>query len=207
MTHDDKHRMALAAIDVAWGEGRIEADERQELRRWLAAAADALRLQGLGAHDRDLVEFLGDERDRAVAELARINQAWASAESGSATEFWSLRTERDQATARAETAESRVSELERDAARTEAAGAQRFLREAHEVLTQAGAPQSPTEAHHLMDSALVRRIRWLAGERDKAVAERDAARRVAADAIGPGALPVGGDTSPARRSRSPCRGT
>lgn len=72
MQHDELYRLARGAIDVALGEGKLEEAESEELYRWLRSASDALRLQRLGHHDRDLVEFLGDERDALQVELGTL---------------------------------------------------------------------------------------------------------------------------------------
>jgi hypothetical protein len=72
MQHDQLYRLARTAIDVARGEGKLEEAEGEELHRWIRSASDALRLHRLGHHDRDLVEFLGDERDALKAEVANL---------------------------------------------------------------------------------------------------------------------------------------
>lgn len=52
------------------------------------------------------------------------------------------------------------------AARSEAHTVGEFIRAAHEELTIAGVPQSPTDSQHMLDSALARRVRALRDERD-----------------------------------------
>lgn len=56
---------------------------------------------------------------------------------------------------------------ERNAARTEAHTLGEFIRSAHDELTAAGVAQSPTDPQHMLDSALVRRVRSLRDERDQ----------------------------------------
>lgn len=58
-------------------------------------------------------------------------------------------------------------EAERDQARGEMSAVHGFLRSAHEALDAAGVAQSPSESQHMLDSALGRRVRALAYERDQ----------------------------------------
>jgi hypothetical protein len=73
--HVELHELARAAINEQEPERDIVT--RGEILAWLDAAADALRLHRLGHHDRELLEFVQGERDRAQARAVQAEQATA----------------------------------------------------------------------------------------------------------------------------------
>ncbi len=77
--HGQLHELAERAANVAAHEGQIEEEERRQLLAWINAASDALRLQHLGHHDRELLEFVQGERDKLRAGASRVRDllsAW-----------------------------------------------------------------------------------------------------------------------------------
>jgi hypothetical protein len=190
-------------------------DERDMARQGLAKASDLngkLAAAGAAAEaSRDALasdrDALTEERDHAQARIAELEDELASAgvpdHADRAGQIVTLSppervrwlADRMGDAARARDQALRELSIERLALRQvgeardmyqhERDAVQRFLREAHDELTRAGVSQSPSEAQHLMDSALVRRVRFLATDRDAARsehAELEATRRMAAGA-------------------------